>query len=638
MLITGVRTSSLGARGIIWISLVLTVILSAITMMNTEQQTKMMLIKEKEAAFSISKAIIIAMRHPMFQGDQKTIQLQFNYFSRLKGLEEIILTDHDGVIRRSSNKKLLNKTSEEMKSYLSYFKSHKGDVHKIETSATSKRRVFTDVMVIRNESKCFACHGSSKKVLGILKISLDWESVLARINSIKNRNIAMSLFGILTIGALSIAFLLRAVVNPIHKLEKGMRKVASGDLDCKVVNKTNDEIGSLTRIFNSMTLNLKNLMQREKELTSAKQKQAEKLAESLSLINATLQSTADGILVLDENKRVINFNQKFVDMWEIPQEVMSSSVEGAVIAAMLAKIETVEGFDKIKYLYADEHQFSVIKLTNGRILERYLQPQNLKGKVVGGVWSFRDINERKKAEKELQEKKEELERSNADLQQFAYVSSHDLQEPLRMVAGYVKLLDQRYRNKLDADADEFISYAINGAHRMSELINDLLTYSRVNTQGTELKPIDTNKPFKKALFNLQTLIRENKAVIEHDPLPEVMGDETQLMQLFQNLIGNAIKFKNKEQVRIYIGVKKEEDKWILFVSDNGIGIKEEYFKRIFMVFQRLHSRAEYSGTGIGLSLCKRIVERHEGQLWVESKPGEGTTFYFSLKPVGGEQG
>lgn len=640
MLIAGFRTSSLGARGIIWISLVLTVILSTITMMNTEQQTKMMLAKEKESALSLSNAIVVAMRQPMFSGDQDIIQKQFDYFGRFRGVEEIVLTDHNGIVQRSSNKQLVGKTSDDIKDYLQYFQSHAGDINKIETSADTQQRIFTDVMAIRNEKKCYVCHGSSQKILGILKISVDWEKVRGKINSIKNRNIAISLFGIITIGVLSITFLLRSIVAPIQKLEKGMRKVASGDLDCKVINNAEDEIGSLTRMFNSMTLNLKNLMQREKDLTAAKQKKTEELEESLSLFEATLQSTADGILVLNYQGEVTNYNQKFVDMWEISPEVMTSVKKGAVLEAMLDKITAAEDvFNKIKESYDDigPDFYSEIELKNGKIFERYLQPQLMRGEKVGGVWSFRDITKRRKAEQKLKEKSEELERSNADLQQFAYVSSHDLQEPLRMVAGYVKLLARRYKGKLDADADEFISYAIEGAKRMSELINDLLAYSRVNTHKLELKPTDTNDPFNRALFNLQMTIAENEAVITHDPLPEVMGDATQLLQLFQNLIGNAMKFKSQETVRVHVGVKKTKEEWIFSVSDNGIGIKEEYFKRIFMVFQRLHSRSEYPGTGIGLSLCKRIVERHEGQLWIESEHGKGTTFYFSLKPVGGKQ-
>jgi PAS domain S-box-containing protein len=381
-------------------------------------------------------------------------------------------------------------------------------------------------------------------------------------------------------------------------------------------------------------------MEREKALTAAEQKKTEQLEESLSLFSATLQSTADGILVLDDQGRVTNYNQKFVDMWELPNEVMDSPDDTKVLETMLDKIEASEDvFRKIKELYDDTNptHFSEIKLKNGKIFERYLQPQMLRGKTMGGVWSFRDITDRRKAEDALKEKREELERSNADLQQFAYVSSHDLQEPLRMVAGYVKLLEKRYRGKLDADADEFITFAIEGAQRMSELINDLLAYSRVNTQGTELKPVDTNNPFNKALFNLQTAIQENEVLITHDPLPEVMGDETQLLQLFQNLMSNAIKFHGENKIHIHINAKMENDKWIFSVKDNGLGIKKEYFDRIFMVFQRLHSRTEFPGTGIGLSLCKRIVERHEGKIWVESKPGEGTTFFFSLKPVGGEQ-
>ena len=243
---------------------------------------------------------------------------------------------------------------------------------------------------------------------------------------------------------------------------------------------------------------------------------------------------------------------------------------------------------------------------------------------------YKDITERKRYEESLKEKTEELARSNRDLEQFAYVASHDLQEPLRMVTNYVQLLARRYKGKLDPDADDFINFAVDGAIRMWRLINDLLTYSRVGTQNKGLKSTDCETVLKHSLDNLKIAIEENEAVITHDSLPTVMGDHLQLGQLFQNLIGNAIKFRGKESPRIHISASRNGREWTFSVRDNGIGIAPEYVERIFVIFQRLHNREEYPGTGIGLAVCKRIVERHGGRIWAESEKGKGTTFYFTL--------
>jgi light-regulated signal transduction histidine kinase (bacteriophytochrome) len=243
---------------------------------------------------------------------------------------------------------------------------------------------------------------------------------------------------------------------------------------------------------------------------------------------------------------------------------------------------------------------------------------------------FDDITERKQAEAALQQAHEELKRSNAELEQFAYVASHDLQEPLRMVASYTQLLSRRYDSKFDNDAREFMGFIVDGATRMKQLIEDLLAYSRVGTKGADFRTVSASDALRRALFNLRTGIEEAGAVVTHDPLPMLPADEVQLTQLLQNLIGNALKFRSPSVPRIHVSTKQKDHEWEFEVRDNGIGIEPQYFERIFMVFQRLHNKGEYPGTGIGLAICKKVVERHGGRIWVESRPGAGSSFYFTL--------
>jgi PAS domain S-box-containing protein len=229
----------------------------------------------------------------------------------------------------------------------------------------------------------------------------------------------------------------------------------------------------------------------------------------------------------------------------------------------------------------------------------------------------------------------ELKRSNAELEQFAYVASHDLQEPLRMVASYTQLLGRRYQAKLDSDAREFMAYIVDGATRMKQLIEDLLAYSRVGTKAQDFKPVSAEAAVRRALFNLRAAIEESGAGVTYDPMPTVQADEVQIGQLLQNLIGNALKFRSDSVPRIHIGVAESPEEYTFEVRDNGIGIEPQYYERIFMVFQRLHNKGEYPGTGIGLAICKKVVERHGGRIWVESRPGHGSSFFFTLpKPRG----
>jgi len=245
--------------------------------------------------------------------------------------------------------------------------------------------------------------------------------------------------------------------------------------------------------------------------------------------------------------------------------------------------------------------------------------------------AIRDITKRKAAEADLLQKVKELNRSNEELEQFAYVASHDLQEPLRMVASYTQLLSRRYKGRLDADADDFISFAVDGAGRMQRLLQDLLVYSRVGTKGKELLDSSAEEALQRALLNLRGAISDCNAQVTHDPLPMVRADEVQLEQLFQNLVGNAIKYQTRGAPRVHVSAEGIPDgNWRFSVRDDGIGIDPQYFERIFGMFQRLHKREEFAGTGIGLAICKKIVERHGGTISVESVPGQGSTFHFTL--------
>ncbi|MFZ0771689.1 MAG: PAS domain S-box protein [Candidatus Sulfotelmatobacter sp.] len=266
------------------------------------------------------------------------------------------------------------------------------------------------------------------------------------------------------------------------------------------------------------------------------------------------------------------------------------------------------------------------------------------GVVWGGLVIFRDVTlakaaerERHKAEQDLAKKADELARSNADLEQFAYVASHDLQEPLRMVTAYTQLLAERYRGKLDESADKFIGYASEGALRMQVLIQDLLAFSRVGRNGFTSESVDCNAVMKDVLQTLTPAIQESGAVVTHAELPAVWADRTQMVQLFQNLIQNAIKFRGKDPPLVSVQAEQADQRWRFSVSDNGIGIAPEDAEKIFAAFQRLHTRTEYPGNGIGLAICKKIIEHNGGKIWVESQAGHGSTFKFTL-PCRGPDG
>lgn len=262
------------------------------------------------------------------------------------------------------------------------------------------------------------------------------------------------------------------------------------------------------------------------------------------------------------------------------------------------------------------------EISTRRAVEKALQEQNL--------LLQQEISNRQRAESALLKSNQELARSNAELEQFAYVASHDLQAPLATIASYAQLLEKRYKDQLDSQAIKFIGNIVHGCTRMQSLIDDLLEYSRVGRSHKPFELVDCNDAIQQTVANLQGAIRDTEAVVTYSNLPAVVGDISQLVQLFQNLIGNAIKYRRDAPPAVHIAACKQEENWLFSISDNGIGIALQHQERIFQIFQRLHTQREYSGTGIGLAICQKIVQRHGGCIWVESEPGQGSTFHFTL--------
>lgn len=258
------------------------------------------------------------------------------------------------------------------------------------------------------------------------------------------------------------------------------------------------------------------------------------------------------------------------------------------------------------------------------------QAERIGAQIAGTIANVFAYEKLEAAQLALENAVSELRRSNQELEQFAYVASHDLQEPLRKIASFCNLLEARYAERLDDKAGTYLHYIVDGALRMQALVNDLLHYSRVATRGKEFAPTDANSVLQDALVNLEVAVSESNASVTYDSLPQISGDEAQLVRLFQNIVGNAIKYRGEDPPRIHIGVEEQDGQWFFSVRDNGIGIAPEYAERIFVIFQRLHTREEYGGTGIGLAVCKKIVERHGGRIWVDSQEGSGATFRFTL--------
>jgi PAS domain S-box-containing protein len=355
------------------------------------------------------------------------------------------------------------------------------------------------------------------------------------------------------------------------------------------------------------------------------------LLESEFKYRQIVELAEEGIWVIDSNALTTYVNHAMARMLGYSElEMFGRSIFDFMDEQL--KPQALDNFQRRKQGIGEQHEFK-FKSKDGKDIWTDMSTSPVmdsQGNLLSCCALVYNITARKEAEQQMLQLTEDLKRSNEELEQFAYVASHDLQEPLRAITSYTQLLAQRYQGNLDDRADKYINYIVDGATRMQQLINDLLAYSRLGTRGQEFEPADCKAAVQQSLCNLQIAIAEKKAVITCDTMPTVMADEFQLVQLFQNLIANSIKFCRQDIPLIHIAACRQESEWVLSVRDNGIGIDPEYADRIFIIFQRLHSRRQYSGTGIGLAMCKRIVERHGGRIWVESQEGKGATFYFTI--------
>jgi PAS domain S-box-containing protein len=374
------------------------------------------------------------------------------------------------------------------------------------------------------------------------------------------------------------------------------------------------------------------------DLETRVQQRTGELRASEERYRALAQAAPDMVFVIDRDDRVQYMNDFAATLFRVDPEGVIGKLRAELFPGAAGEQQLQHLHEVLETGSPRKSESRVNFGSAEKWLSTWLVPmRDQDGRVTAVMGVSRDITERKQAEEQLTAFSQDLERSNKELEQFAYVASHDLQEPLRMVASYVQLLSRRYRGRLDADADAFIGFAVDGANRMQEMINDLLALSRVGSRGKPFAPTPLDDVLRDVLGNLKIALAESGAIVTCDPLPTVMSDGTQLGEVFQNLITNAIKFRGDEAPRVHIGVRRVEAEvrsghpsWAFFVRDNGIGMDPRYFDRVFLIFQRLHSREEYPGSGIGLAICRKIVERHGGRIWVESEPGQGATFFFTL--------
>jgi len=418
-----------------------------------------------------------------------------------------------------------------------------------------------------------------------------------------------------------------AISKGIDEISRVAAKVAKADFTDRAKVFSKDEIGRLAVSFNKMTDDLE-------QIINERNKAEESLRRQKNLYETLIKTQSEmGIgVAITENEKIIYVNEALCNIYGYKEDEILSmpTFMNMVVENDRDRLKQDLGKRIAGEKISDKGETSVVR-KDGKIIniEYSLKIIELEEKIQI-VSIIRDITEQKKAEISLKEKSEELTRSNVELEQFAYVASHDLREPLRTVNSYIQLLQNRYQGKLGTDGNDFIDFAVAGVSRMDRLIKDLLSYSRVGRKNQIYEKVDLSVVMGIVLDQLKDVIEKNNAKITYDKLPTIEGIKLNMIQLFQNLISNAVKFKREEPVEVKISVKEKSKEWIFSVSDNGLGIDKQYIDKIFVIFQRLHPIGTYEGTGIGLAICKRIVDQHKGTMWVESELGKGSVFYFTI--------
>lgn len=422
---------------------------------------------------------------------------------------------------------------------------------------------------------------------------------------------------LLTLGGASLA--VRSICGPLGRLRGQLDRLGQdeGVREARLDERGPEEIAGIAQAFNTHAGRLRELLDRAEE--------------SEAKFAGILETSGDAILSVDEDQRIGLFNRGAEEIFgyatdEVLGEPLDILLPERHREAHRRHVRAFAETEPVRARRMGERDEVAGLRKDGEEFPAEAAIWKLK---VGETWMLnvvlRDVTEQRRAEEELARRARELERSNADLEQFAYVASHDLQEPLRMVGSYTQLLARRYQGRLDEDADEFIGYAVDGVNRMREMINDLLTYSRVGRQGGAFERLPLDEALDGALENVKLSVEESGATVTRDDLPTVSGDRVQLTQLFQNLVANARRFRSEKPPHIHVGAERhssgpEEPGWVISVRDNGIGMEAEQIERVFVIFQRLHGRGEHPGIGIGLSIAKKIVEGHGGRIWAESEP------------------
>lgn len=486
------------------------------------------------------------------------------------------------------------------------------------------------------------------EVLGTVYLRVNMDQV----DAVLQRDILTAcivLIGSLIVVVLLTALLQRTISNPILQLAAAATTVSTAhDYSIRVTKLGNDELGTLSDGFNTMLTEIQErdaeLAQHRTDLEALVDARTAELQREQYLLNSLVDNIPDPVFFKDREGRFLRVNLAMAKDAgvEAPSQLIGKT--DADIWAGGLPADTAEDERRILETgqpLINKEEMPVTESGPVRwVLVTKMPLRDETGEITGIFGIARDITQRKQQEIErerqaaaLAKAKEALELSNADLQQFAYVASHDLQEPLRAVAGYCQLLGTKLQDSLDEDVQTFLGHATDGAKRMQALINSLLDYARVETRGKDFEVVDMNEAIREAVLNLKVGIEESAADVTHDRMPTVCGDRDQIVRLFQNLIGNGIKFRGDEAPQIRVEVEESSDKWRFSVRDNGIGLEQQYADKIFIIFQRLHTRNQFPGTGLGLAITKRIVERHGGRIWVESKLGEGSVFYFTLPKV-----